>query len=515
MFLHIFTIIGKYKYQLLLWVFILSYIVYFSYFTILRYKTLYASYFDLGIMQQTVFNTYKGLQAGDLSRILELTDPYGPDQIKRMAIHNDILLALISPFYFIHSGVETLLVIQVVVVALGALAVYKIALHVLGRTPNSYFLSLIFSLSYLLYPPLQKGNIFDFHAVTLATTTLLFMYYFWLVKRYWLSLLFFALSIISKEQVVLTTMIFGLYGFWTFWRSQNNLNENRLPNKVSKRQKIFLAVIVAMSIIWFILSIFYIIPLTRGSEHFAIGKYGDFGNSPIGIIIGIITRPYSILKIFLSQQSLTYYLTLLGPLGFLSLLSPLAFLISFPELAINILSKDPSMRNIYYHYAAVITPFVFISAIYAARNLYKILNNSFFERKSFYLPLGLYILISSIVFAYWMGPLPGALNQNIHPMKYPQVEAKDTAFWAKTLKDESLKISSTGQLSPFFTSRRYFYTFSRYYNLADYVIVRLNEIYTYYQKEEMIPVYENLKKDTNFELIYQKKNFEVYKRIIM
>ncbi|MBI4009100.1 hypothetical protein HY357_02610 [Candidatus Roizmanbacteria bacterium] len=124
-------------------------------------------------------------------------------------------------------------------------------------------------------------------------------------------------------------------------------------------------------------------------------------------------------------------------------------------------------------------------------------------------------MISSIVFAYWMGPLPGALNQNIHPMKYPQVEAKDTAFWAKTLKDESLKISSTGQLSPFFTSRRYFYTFSRYYNLADYVIVRLNEIYTYYQKEEMIPVYENLKKDTNFELIYQKKNFEVYKRIIM
>ncbi len=511
-----FNLLQKKKYFILLWIFIFTYIIYFSYFTILRYKTLYASYFDLGIMHQTVFNTFKGLQTGDFSRILELTNPFGPDQIKRMAIHNDILLALLALFYFIYSGVETLLIIQVVVVALGALAVHKIAQHVFGGAPYSYLLSLIFSLAYLLYPPLQKGNIFDFHAVTLATTTLLFMFYFWLLKKYKLSLVFFILSILSKEQVALTTMMFGLYGFWTALRHSGERSDSRIVVKNNDsgqagmtKKKLFSLCIIFISIFWFALSIFYIIPVTRGSEHFAIGKYGDFGNSPIGIIIGIVSRPYSILKIFLSNQSLTYYLALLGPLGFLSVLSPLPLLIALPELAINTLSKDPSMRNIYYHYAAVITPYVFISAIYGANKLMRL------RRPTKYVGiLAMTILFFSILFAYLMGPLPGAKDPNVHPMKYPQAEAKDTAFWARTLKDESLKISTTGQLSPFFTSRRYFYTFSEYYPLADYIIVRLNEIYTYYEKEKLIPLYEKLKEDTNYELIFRKENFEVYKKVI-
>jgi len=99
------------KYQILLWFFILAYIGYFSYFTILRYKTLYASYYDLGIMHQTVFNTYKAISTGDWSRFLEMTSTTGSEQIKRMAIHNDPLLAFFAPFYFIHSR-SNLLIIQ-------------------------------------------------------------------------------------------------------------------------------------------------------------------------------------------------------------------------------------------------------------------------------------------------------------------------------------------------------------------------------------------------------------------
>ena len=48
---------SKYKVSIVLWSMILLYIGYFSFFTILRYKTLYSSYFDLGIMHQTVYNT--------------------------------------------------------------------------------------------------------------------------------------------------------------------------------------------------------------------------------------------------------------------------------------------------------------------------------------------------------------------------------------------------------------------------------------------------------------------------
>ena len=118
--------IRNHKIKIILWMLVLLYIGYFSYFTILRYRTLYSSYFDLGIMHQTVYNTYQSIKKLDISRFLELTNPYGSDQIKRMAIHNDILLAFLAPFYFIYSGPETLLVIQTIILALGAFAVLKL-----------------------------------------------------------------------------------------------------------------------------------------------------------------------------------------------------------------------------------------------------------------------------------------------------------------------------------------------------------------------------------------------------
>ena len=127
------NLIAKHKYQLTLWIFITAYILYFSFFTVLRYKTLYASYYDLGIMNQTVYNTYKGIVTKDPSRILEMTDADSPNQIKRMAIHSDVILTLLAPFYLIHPGPDTLLVIESVVAAFGAWFLFKIVQEVLKK----------------------------------------------------------------------------------------------------------------------------------------------------------------------------------------------------------------------------------------------------------------------------------------------------------------------------------------------------------------------------------------------
>lgn len=493
----------KHKYQILLWIFILAYIIYFSYFTILRYKALYASYYDLGIMHQTVYNTYSAIKTGDWSRFLELTNPTGTEQIKRMAIHNDPLLAVLAPFYFIHSGPETILIIQSVIAAIGAIAIFKISRKVLKNN----FLSMLFSVSYLLYFPLQRANIFDFHAVTLATTFLLFMFYFWLTRKYILSFLFFILSLLAKEQVALTTAFFGVYVLTTALRS--------IVVKKEKKQNLFYAgIVIFISVAWFVLSVFYIIPIFRGGQHFAVSRYSDFGESPIAIITGILTNPFSLSKYIFRDSTLDYLRLLLSPLGFLPLLSPIQLMIAMPEFAINLLSKNPNMRNMIYHYTAVITPFVFISAMYGVRKVidikYQIANSKNSNQISKI--IGFYLLFSTLWFAYSKGPLSFSKEKNIHPFKYPQKEQKDAAFWSKTLQDEQLKISTTGQLSPFFTSRRYFYTFSARYRWADYVIVRLNEIYNYPEKNELIPVYERLRVDYNYELIYQKENFEVYKK---
>lgn len=482
------------------------YIAYFSYFTILRYQTLYASYFDLGIMHQTVFNTYKAISLFDFSRILELTNPFGPEQIKRMAIHNDILLFFFSFLYFIYRGPETLLITQTVVLAVGSLFVFKIAQRVFRENKYRDGISLVFSLSYLLYPPMQRANMYDFHAVTFATTGILAMYYFWISKRYAVSVVFLVLSLLAKEQVALTTLFFGLYTVYNHWKEKKTLL--RIP-----KRSYF---VIGLSLFWFMISIFYIIPLYRGGHHFALGYYGDFGDSPAKILIGIFQHPMSLAKYIFHIDTFRYFLFTLGPVGFLSLFSLPHLLIATPEYAINLLSNSWHMRNIVFHYTAVIQPIVFIASLYGARNVLIFLNRRHSDLPRMTkgtLILILYLTVMTTLFAYMKGPLPYSREQEIHPFKYPQKEYILLPYWQKVLQSDSVRVSSTGQLAPYFAGRRYFYIFSSYYPNADYIVLRLSEIYNYPESPVLIPIYEQLRSDKRFEKIYGNDGLEVYKKV--
>src|SRR3989344_6104351 len=355
---------------ILLLICISIYSLYFSLFTINRYQKCYAHYYDLGIMHHTVYNTYKAIETGDFSRILELTNPhnYSADQIKRMAIHNDMLLSLFAPFYFIYDGPETLLILQSVGVALGALFVFGIGRVVFSEDKYRDWIGLIFAIAYLLYPPLQKGNSFEFHAVTFATTLLLGMFYFLLIKRYIASFIFMLFALLSKEQVGLTTAAFGLYILIDRYKDKkiDNLksifslhNIARLIKKIRNDKTLsFSLFIIVIGITWVILSITVIIPMARGEWHFA-AKYYDH----------IIQNPWKIPYFLTKRYVISYMWDLLGPLGLVSLAAPLQLLIASPEFAINLLSGNSNMRNTYFHYQSVITAFVFISAIYGTKNI--------------------------------------------------------------------------------------------------------------------------------------------------
>lgn len=461
----------------------------------MRYRTLHAYYLDLGIMHQTVYNTYRALTNLDWSRVLEHTEPFGISQVKRMAIHNDIILAPLAIFYLIYASPATLLIIQAALLGLGAWFIFKIAQLVFEKSKYRDAFSLLFSIGYLFYPPLQKANMFDFHGVTLATTFLLAMFYFWIKKRYGWSFLFVFLALITKEQVGLTTAFFGLYTF--FFTAKN------------QRKTAFSFWIVATSLMWFVLSVFVIIPYFRGgSEHFALEYYRA------------LSSPINISQRLFGVSTWSYLLSLLGPTGFLSLLSPLQLLIAAPEFGINLLSGNPNLRNIYYHYTSVITPFVYISSIYGAN----VILNSFQDLPSknrilkrvqndINKYLAFFITIFFLLFAYLQGPLPLAKMQEVRPFVKPFKEASLAADWSVKLKDEKLKISTSGKLAPYFSSRRYFYNFSQYYEAADYVVIMPEDVYNYSVRESLVPAYRQLQNDKRFELIFKQNNFEVYKKI--
>lgn len=463
----------KNRYQIILWLLIFIYALYFSSFTVLRFRHLYAEYFDLGIMNQTVYNTYQAIKTGDSSRILEMTAPYGDGaQIKRMAIHNDIILAFLAPLYFLHAGPETLLVLQTVVLALGAWAIFKISSLLLKNN----LLSLAFAFAYLMYTPMQRANIFEFHAVTFATTFILYLFYFWLTGRFRLSFLFLILALLSKEEVGLTLGMFGLY----------------VGCRRFRQNKKYPAVITFLSWGWAILSVFWIIPFFKGVQHFAISYYDNmFGNAT---------------KYLFSKSAFNYLFYLIGPLTFLTLLAPEFIFIAAPELAINLLSSNTQLRSLYFQYTSVIQPWFFIGAIYGARKLLR------WKIGNFHSYIALLIIFMSLVFSYLKGPLPYLPEQNIDPWLYERKgEYQLVKTWQNKLAADNIKVSATDQIAPFFTSRRYFYIFSHNYVKADYIILSLANIEFSYRKE-VKPAYEELKKDPNFKKVSVGDGYEVYKR---
>lgn len=490
----------RYWSEILLGILVIGYISYFSVLTVMRYWTLNASYFDLGIMHQTVYNTFISLKTGDLTLFLEMTNPHGFDQVKRMAVHNDMLLAFLAPFYFIHSGPETLLVIQSALLGLGSIIIYLLGGHIFKGEPNEKLVSLFFAAAYLLYPPLQLSNHFDFHAVVLATPLLLGTYYFFIKKKYVVSGLCMGLALLSKEQVGLTLFFFGLF---MFSKVQTIIPKER------KRFIIFSLFTTCISIIWFALSMKVIIPYFRSESHFALKYFGDFGDSAGSIFTGLIKNPTLILQYIFRKDTYEYLYQVLGPLGFLSLLSPLHLFIALPEFAINLISKSGAMRNIYFHYTAVLTPFIFISGLYGLKNFL-----SFFKtgKRYVWFFIALFTLFP-LYFSYMYSPLPYALKKEVAPFVPPSQEQQDAYVWQKELSDPYLKIMATGHLGPLFASRRYFYNFSEHYYLADYIVLSAEEAYNSFEGDKVRVAYEQLQKDGRFSLIYKNNNFEVYKKI--
>jgi len=495
------------KTKIILYVFAALYIFYFSVFSIMRYRNMHANYFDLGIMHHVVYNSYKALQTGDWMRFLEHTDPIGPSQLARSAVHNDIILGLFSPLYFLYPSPEVLLLLQAFVLGLGALAVFGIANHVLKKDLYSF----IFAISYLLYVPLQYTNRFDFHSVTLSTSFLLFMFYFWLEKKYRWCTVFLVLSLITKEQVGLTTMFFGLYALLSFSRRRESrtgspikLGMTIISNLKKTKEGKFTLLVIITSLIWVGLSFFVIIPYFRGAEHFATERYQNI----------------NVIQTLFRQSTFDYLWNLFAPLGFLSLLSP-AILIALPELAINLLSQDSNMRSVVFHYTAVITPFIFISGIYGFKRITnypfgKLRAGALRIGKRYRIPNTEYYLLGAVLtatlwFSFTKSPLPYSMQKDVYVYNY-QKNADDARYWATKLKDDSISVSATGNVGTFLSSRRKFYYFSKYYDLADYVIIRPNEIYHYQDKDKLIPIYEQLVRDPRYMLIDERENFEVYKK---
>ena len=150
---------------------VLLYAAYFSYLTILRYQAFEARALDMGNLHQAIWNTAHGNWFRMTNQEAGLTS--------RLSMHVEPILVPIAGIYRIFPGVETLLILQAIVVALGAVPLFALARRLqLGDWP-----ALAFGVAYLLNPTVQAANWLEFHPVTLAPTFLMAAFYFMVARH--------------------------------------------------------------------------------------------------------------------------------------------------------------------------------------------------------------------------------------------------------------------------------------------------------------------------------------------
>jgi len=121
--------------------------------------------------------------------------------------HPSFIYLLLVPVYWVFPHTETLLVVQSVLIALGAVPVYLLARYLL----RSWALATCLAAAYLLNPALQQTNLEQFHVECFETPLLALGIYAAVVWRPRLFILCVVLVLMCKEDAALYTVPLALW----------------------------------------------------------------------------------------------------------------------------------------------------------------------------------------------------------------------------------------------------------------------------------------------------------------
>lgn len=308
----------------------LTYSIILTLFTIGRQDTFATHAEDLGIMDQTLWNTIHG---SFMTQTIcnPITDVNCLGGVSRFAIHFEPILIPLSLLYLIWPSVKALLLLQVVVVASGVIPIWLLAAR---RLRNPWW-GVAFAALFLVYPPLLAAVTDDFHPETLAATILLWAFYFLTVRRYRALVVCLALALLCKETLTLDVIAIGLFValFHRRWRLGLGIAFGG-------------ALTLALALL-----------LMRGLS--------PLGHSPVtGRFSGLLHSPIStLLTMTHNSARKAYFVKLLAPVGFLPLLSPWVAVVALPSALLNLLSADPLMYSGGYQYNTDIAAVLVVASI--------------------------------------------------------------------------------------------------------------------------------------------------------
>jgi uncharacterized membrane protein len=423
-------------YWLALAAMILLYVIIFAGLAFNQHAALRTHKSDLGQMDVAIWNTSHGRFVEEIKQDFIST---------RLTDHVEPIFIPVSAVFWLWDDVRAILLLQALAVALGAIPLFALARRKLGPT-----LALGFAAAYLLNPSLQSAVLTEFHAIPLAVPLILWAFWAISARRWWQFLIAALLVAAVKEEAALLAA--GL-GVWAMWRTAISFPK-------SKKGLTFGGAVVILSLIWFYLATFLIVPaygaeIHRTAQSVYFERYGALGDSPLSILKNMLVNPKLVWSVASEPARVRYLLGLFASFGFLSLLGLDVLILALPVLLANLLSAYPAQYYGDFHYTAPLIPYFAVAAIYGLHRLLRFFRTTSVSRKLLLTVTLLWLLgWSGYVYAQaGRGPLGDAYDR-------APITAHDQLldrFLTQIPSDAP--VTATAALEPHLTHRRFIYQF--------------------------------------------------------
>lgn len=428
----------------------LAYASWAGYYTLLNHRRLGTAGYDLGIYDNLMYNALHG-------QFFRSSTLFGPNGGNYIAGHAEFAMLLFLPFYAIHRGPETLLLLQAALLGLAAVPLYLFASTQIPR-----WSALLVACAYLLYAPLHGPNFYDFHWIPLAIFFHFWFYFAIATRRTWLIAVVLPILFLIREDVAVGTSVVGLFLLGTGARPR------------------FGMLLAALSVAWFVTDKFVIMP-RAGSWWFA-DLYKDLvaeGEHGYGSIIKtILINPVYFLSTLIKENKVVYVLQMFAPLAFLPGRRLPLLALACPGFFFTLMTTayEPTL-SIAFQYTTHWIPYLFAATVLSLAVLGRGEDGGR-KRRGAVFAMSLCVLAHSYVFG-------GIFQHDDFVGGFAKIEFTISDAEKKNYADlrtvaamipQSASVAATERECPHVSSRMTAYTLKDHHGDADYLLIRLGHM---------------------------------------
>lgn len=340
---------------------VLAFVAVTAVFSELRFLALHATAWDLGIYQQALWSTAHGrpfYEAMDLE-----TGGFGTF----LQVHSAFVLYAVVPLYSALPQPVVLFLLQSVVVGMAALPLYLLARGRLGSPRPAAAVALL----YLAWTPTVAGTVHDFHIEAFVPLVFLASAYLWSTGRYRLGLVAVGAGMLTME--VVPGLLVGLA---LFLLAERLRDERALPRSVGafhrwlrelwrdRASRYALGLLAGAIVSYYVLLLVRLdlLPTLLGTPPYPTAAPPGYVTGETSVALGLSPAYLAIG----STAKLSYWLLILGLVGFLPFFAPRSLLLLAPGFLFSLFSWNVNFTVMGFQYGLLYAGPVFVAVVAGA-----------------------------------------------------------------------------------------------------------------------------------------------------